>query len=505
MIIHLRIENVCCRTWLMHLISQLKKQPGADIRLDVLAPSSSHSKSLQSLLDLEKILLNRAQPNGADICTSNSLGLQSAGKEKPGIVIDLTNGDRAGPAIKTLRPRYNGAVGEEALVAFLLESGTPEIMIEDVSAGRMVAKGKASLEAAQGISGAMEAVYSRVSMLLLKVIGGVEDDIAAHDEQSFAAISNVKIAKHVLRGLASNIAKAIYNLTCYPSHWRIGWRFVDGNGVLENQNLKGEQWSVLPHPIDHFYADPVAFEWQGKHYLFFEDLDQKTGKGVISFMPFDESGPCGPVQVVIEETWHLSYPFLIEHGGDIWMIPESSLNNDVAIYRAVDFPHKWERHETLISNVELADATVIQHEGAWWMFAVTREGIGGYSDALCLYKADDLLGPWVPHQNNPVLVDHETARSAGNIVMREGALWRPVQNCANGYGAALGLAEITKLDDEGFDQKIRKIISPQSPAWPGRKLHTLNRAGRLEVIDGCIYRPKLKWATELADQYYKPR
>ncbi|MEP6356416.1 MAG: hypothetical protein ABJ081_07025 [Hyphomicrobiales bacterium] len=503
MIIHLRIEKNSCRTWLLHLIGQLKKRSLYDVRLDVVAPSVPLSKELQSLLNLEKMLVHRGIKNGADTCTFEALSLQESTLEKPDIIIDLTSSQRANNKARTLKPRYNGVAGEEALVAFLLASGTPEITIEDVSAERMLAKGTASLEAAQGIGGAMEAVYSRVSILLLRVLDGVEDDHSAGDYESMAAISNAKVAKHIVRSLGANAARAIYNLTCYPSHWRIGWRFVDGDGVMERQNLGGTPWKVLPHPIDHFYADPVPFEWQGKHYLFFEDLDQKTGKGVIAVVPFDESGPSGPVQVVLEETGHLSYPFLIEQDGEIWMIPETSYNNDIAIYRAVDFPYKWERHQTLISDVEAADATIVEHQGAWWMFAVTREGIGGYSDTLCLYKADSLFGPWVPHKNNPVLVDHQTARPAGNIVMKDGALWRPVQNCAGGYGAALGLAEITKLDDEGFDQSIAQVVYPQKPAWPGRKLHTLNRAGRLEVIDGCIYRPKLKWAANLADRYYK--
>lgn len=511
MVIHLRIEADSCRTWLMHLIGQIKKFPSYDLRLEVATPATPLSKSLQFLLSLEKILLQCGVVNGADICAPEALSIQRATSEKPDIIIDLTNTERADTAradtqCRTLKPRYNGVAGEEALVAFLLASGTPDIMIEDTNAKRIVAKGTASLEAAQGISGAMEAVYSRVSVLLSRVLGGVEDERehAVTEAKPFEAVSTAKVVKHIFRGLGVNIAYAIYNLCFYPSHWCVGWRFVDDEGVLETENLTGERWNVLPHPIDHFYADPVPFEWQGKHYLFFEDLDQKTGKGVISVVPFNANGPSGPPEVVLEEAWHLSYPFLIEHEGQIWMIPESSLNDDIAIYRAVDFPYEWERHETLVSGVEAADATVIQHQGAWWMFAVTREGIGGYSDTLCLYKADSLFGPWVAHKKNPVLVDHETARPAGNIVLRDGVLWRPVQNCAGGYGAALGLAEITKLDDEDFDQRISQVIQPGDPVWPGRKLHTLNRAGRLEVIDGCIYRPKLKWAASLMDRYFQP-
>jgi hypothetical protein len=75
-------------------------------------------------------------------------------------------------------------------------------------------------------------------------------------------------------------------------------------------------------------------------------------------------------------------------------------------------------------------------------------------------------------------------------VRRDGRLWRPVQDCSHGYGAALGLAEVIELSPSNFNQVTRRIVSPTA-AWPGRKLHTLNRHGRLEVIDGSRIQPKV--------------
>jgi hypothetical protein len=66
---------------------------------------------------------------------------------------------------------------------------------------------------------------------------------------------------------------------------------------------------------------------------------------------------------------------------------------------------------------------------------------------------------------------------------------RPVQNCTDGYGTGIGLAEIVRLDHESFEQRIHCVLRPQ-PNWPGRRLHTLNRAGRLECIDGAAYSPR---------------
>ena len=214
-------------------------------------------------------------------------------------------------------------------------------------------------------------------------------------------------------------------------------------------------------PIRSIIFMPTRFRstWQGRDYLFFEDLDHKTGKGVIAAVAFDEAGRPGPTVPVLEEPWHLSYPFLIERGGEIFMIPESSANRDIALYRAVEFPLKWERHAVLVDDVEAADATIVEHDGLLWMFAVVRDGVGGYSDTLAIWWSTDLLGPWRPHPENPVLVDDRTARPAGNMVRRNGALYRPVQDCRRAYGGALGFMKVTRLDREGFAQESEGTIS----------------------------------------------
>ena len=377
--------------------------------------------------------------------------------------------------------------------------------IDDLTNHKSIATGTPSLEAALGLSGALEAVYSRFFLLLKRVLRGLEAEANIAPFQNHTPLSTIHHSKHLAKNVSNYILREIYHLCCYPSHWRIGYRYVDGNGVLENKNLTGTPWKIIDHPYHHFYADPVLINHEGRDYMFFEVLDHHVGKGTLSVIRFDENGNPGPAEPVLEEPWHLSYPFLFKWQGDIWMIPESSNNNDVAVYRATNFPLKWERHETLLSGLEAADATIINYQGAWWMFTVEREGLGGYSDTLCLYKADSPLGPWRPHPQNPVLIDHQAARPAGNMVMKNEKLWRPVQDCAAGYGAALGLAEVTQLDDEGFDQRIDTIIQPGGPEWPGRKIHTLNRVGQLEVIDGCIYRPRMQALGNFADSFYKPR
>lgn len=133
--------------------------------------------------------------------------------------------------------------------------------------------------------------------------------------------------------------------------------------------------------------------------------------------------------------------------------------------------------------------TITRHDGRHYMFGAWRDGSGGYSDTLAIYHAEQLLGPWQPHAANPILMDRATTRPAGNFVTVNGKLWRPVQDCSNGYGAALGLAEVLELSPATYRQAVRHVLKP-GPLWTGRKLHTLNRCGQLEVIDGSRVQPK---------------
>jgi hypothetical protein len=445
---------------------------------------------LEALFELERILLRKGKPGGADpLKVVPEAAPRGAGA--PDVVVDFTTASRdpACAAKLYLRPRFNGAAGEDAALAAVLAGDLPVIEIVSESDGAVLDRGHPSGEIAVGLSGGLETVMARTMTMLAGVLSGTSRILPqlAYDSTPRPP---PKPAAFVVSGIAKSIAKDIYRLCCYAPHWHVGWRYTDGTGVWGTRDLTGARWQTIADPNHRFYADPFPVTWQGRTFVFFEDLDHRVGKGIISAIEFDGAGPVGEVVPVLEEPWHLSYPFLIEHDGDLWMIPESSERRDVALYKCVRFPDKWERHSTLLSDCELADATITRHNGLNYLFGAWRDGTGGYSDMLAIFYAENLFGPWLPHASNPVLLDRATTRPAGNFVTIDGALWRPVQDCTHGYGAALGLAEIVELTPKTFKQIVRHTIRP-GPLWPGRKLHTLNRSGRLEVIDGSRIQPKI--------------
>ena len=61
-----------------------------------------------------------------------------------------------------------------------------------------------------------------------------------------------------------------------------------------------------------------------------EDFDYKTNKGSISAYRIANSG-YEPLGVVLEEDFHLSYPFIFRHKNNIFICPETREKNEIRL------------------------------------------------------------------------------------------------------------------------------------------------------------------------------
>jgi hypothetical protein len=266
------------------------------------------------------------------------------------------------------------------------------------------------------------------------------------------------------------------------AHWRVGYRFADGPGVAETGEL-GTGWRQVPDDGGHFYADPFPFEWQGRHFIFVEDYPHAAGKALISVVEVGETGEAPTPAPVLEEPFHLSYPQVFERHGAIWMLPEASASGRLTLYRAERFPDRWVPETVLLEGGAISDATLLDEGGRLWLFATDRDGHGSTSDMLAVFDAPALKGPWKPHRLNPILIDRRRARPGGAFQRIGGRILLPVQDGTNGYGGGLGLSELLRLDEDCVRLSGPVPVGPEGD-WPYPRIHTLNRAGRLEVIDG---------------------
>ena len=491
LIIDLRLPRSAPRLWQLRLMQRLATGGDRLVRMIWTEQKAPTESCVELLFALERMIFGASGPTLASTIPPEDFPRVSGEPEgQADLTLDFcgVGGEEAGTIWNVT---FDGEFGDFGVLGALLAGNFPVIEISDAVSGRLVASGRAGSESAKGLLGDFESVLSRAVALIVAAIEGRASSPSLGRERVFRR-GCAATARFQLLSMARAVRHRLYNLCCYAPHWRVGWRFVDGPDVIDLGRHPESGWTNLPDDVVHFYADPFPFEWKDRMFLFVEDFDHRLGRGVISVVEFDERGPRHAPRPVLDIEVHLSYPFVFEHAGEIWMIPESLGRRSIDLYRAETFPGRWSLESTLVADIAASDATLLKQGGEWWMMATVQEDpLGSWSDALYLWRAPTPLGPWIAHKGNPVLVDIASARPAGRVVRRGGRLVRPVQDCRGGYGAALALATITRLDEDAFEQRIDARICP-GPLWPGRRLHTLNRAGRLECIDGSANAFKLQ-------------
>ncbi|MGA7158721.1 MAG: hypothetical protein WBY53_17885 [Acidobacteriaceae bacterium] len=242
-------------------------------------------------------------------------------------------------------------------------------------------------------------------------------------------------------------------------------------------------YQIVRPPLDRFYADPFLFRWNNKSYLFFEDYRYRDAQAHISCAEVGSDGTLRETSEALRRPYHLSYPFLIEYEGDIYMIPETRQNRSVELYRADEFPTRWSLAAVLLTDVVAVDATIHQAGGKFWMFVGLSNGKFSSCDELGIFYANSLFGPWSPHPSNPVISDVRRARPAGALFYQDGKLIRPSQDCSKAYGYAICFSEVLVLDETGYSEVPIGRIDPD---WTSNNLgsHTYSRSDGFEIIDG---------------------
>lgn len=252
------------------------------------------------------------------------------------------------------------------------------------------------------------------------------------------------------------------------------------------------RYQRIAPPKDRFWADPHVVLRDGSYYVFFEELFYRHRRGRISVLTVDEAGRVGRPVPVLEPEYHVSYPFLFTWEDQTYMLVESAAVRRIQVFRCEEFPRRWVFHRNLLQGVDAVDATLFEHDGRWWLFANIKEHEGASDcDELFLFHADSPLSDsWIAHPMNPIVSDARRARPAGSLFRQQGAIYRPSQDCSDGYGYGLVLNRVTVLTDTDYrEEEVVRV----GPDWDKavRGMHTLSHCQRLTVIDAKIRRSRL--------------
>ena len=266
----------------------------------------------------------------------------------------------------------------------------------------------------------------------------------------------------------------------FDSHWyiRFGWL----GEPLHNQDQLKDLFEIHS-PKKFTFADCFYVENQGRHFIFFEEVDDQHPVGFLSVLEVFKDGRYTEPQTILKLDYHLSYPCVFKVENDWYMIPETSANRTVELWKCVEFPLKWEKHANILENIDTVDTTPFFHEGLWYLFTSTRRNCKKFGDRLDLFFTEDILTPnWQEHPQNPVCQGHQQFRMAGKPFIYNGKLVRPSQDSLKRYGGNIELKEILELSPTAYKEQLLEVVLPD---WNAEDdgCHTINAEENFVVLD----------------------
>ena len=274
--------------------------------------------------------------------------------------------------------------------------------------------------------------------------------------------------------------KEKFNEFFYLKQWHLQYE-INKKNKLSKSFFRFKR--IIP-PKDRSWADPDFIKKNDKYYIFFEEYIYSKKRGHISFIELSEDGKYSDPKIVLQKNYHMSFPFVFNVDDNYYMLPETSENKTIELYKCVQFPDRWKLENILINNISAVDTNLFFYKNKWWLFANIKECEGAsIYDELFLFFSDDFKSSkWAYHPQNPVISDVKSARPAGHIFLYNNNIYRPSQNCSKRYGYGMKINQITALSENEYKEKI---ISNIEPNW-GRNFigtHTLNYKDDFIVVD----------------------
>lgn len=290
--------------------------------------------------------------------------------------------------------------------------------------------------------------------------------------------SNFQAARFAIKKLARSAWLRVTN------RGRPGW-FVAlrPNAGKSFSDLQGFREIPLP-PGTEEMADPFLWQSGGKDYLLFEEVPVGQSRARLACVEIHPDATCSPMTVILDRSYHLSYPCIIPSAGDLFLMPESYDVRRIDLYRFTRFPDQLELVASPVENAPLVDTTPIFVDGLWYIFTTTAEP---FMETV-LFTANRLDGPWRLHPSSPISTSVKSCRSAGHLFQWNGRLFRPTQDCSLRYGYAITVNEVTRLTPCEFEERaVASILPDWMPGLLGT--HTWNESAAFQVIDGIRFTP----------------
>ena len=277
----------------------------------------------------------------------------------------------------------------------------------------------------------------------------------------------------------------IKKLAGYEAVFTWGFRRrIRGHELYKESGTLGS-FRIYPHSENYWYADPLLCEFENRQVVFMECMDRKTNIGSIGYVDLTENLENNPpVKIVIKESFHMSFPMTFTWGNELYLLPETEMNESLVLYRCSAFPDRWEKIAELLQGHRIVDSVLIKIEGNKASFLASEfDPEDPKMTRFCRFdlikEVTGITAVWHGSDENYYTYD---SRTAGGVI--ENSII-PLQRSTPGiYGYSI---KFHTIKDSEIQKAFHEIL-PSDLHVVGRhkKLigtHTYSQSSDFEVID----------------------
>ena len=227
------------------------------------------------------------------------------------------------PASPVIEPRYQGHSDSIYLLASLLSGQNPYLSFHIQGEDEPIAASYLAISDRVVLTRGLQNSFTRLIALAERAIKHITQDsgtgILPQLPNLSPKFSLTAMTRFCIRFALDKAFFRFVRKLQIQEHWSVV--LLQPEELDVSHELPMQRLVVLPDDGRRFYADPFLFTDGGQRWLFFEELEFRTGKGIISCTQIRDGRHTGVPRPVLERPYHLSYPLVFRHGHDISCFP----------------------------------------------------------------------------------------------------------------------------------------------------------------------------------------
>lgn len=293
-----------------------------------------------------------------------------------------------------------------------------------------------------------------------------------------------------------NALKELYKKIFMDTEYVVAYRTINSEKEsLVSSVANRKEFRILHAGIFFWYADPLIFTFQNNTYVFMEQYDRITCRGQIAVSTLKKNGKLSKPRTVLSEPFHMSFPMVFCHNGEVYMCPECSETGQLRIYQMQGDVYHWELKCSFQNMGKIVDTCVYESDadrkGIYLLTSKSRENPLLNERKLFWLSNDfktikDISKVFDAEKQN----EFET-RNGGKIFRYQNEKYRVQQvSTPDTYGKEVKIWKVQNCSASLFEQEEIKCISQNDIHFSYIRLffkpfgiHTYGLENNLELVD----------------------